>query len=171
MSQLIFQPALDPFHAIFRVARILGHFDEPIVQDKVRIMDFYLLFPFRIRTMRLMPRHQKFKRLSIIYASLTPYGEQPEPPLLFGRMEPMQLAAFETLASKFYINPSALASGLVQKTERDLPSEVAERASALNEAQPDLMEFLGVLASEYDLTGENGLKARSGLMEYRYDAV
>ena len=30
---------------------------------------------------------------------------------------------------------------------------------------------MSVLSKEYDLYGQNGLKSRTGLLEYRYDAV
>jgi len=171
MSQLSFQPALDPFHAIFRFLRILADLDTRLIRDHLRILDFYLLFPFRIRTIRLLPKHQRHKKLSEVYEHLRPYGEQPEAALLFKRMEPMQMAALETLASRSYINPSALHSGFVAKTEREAPAELAIRAAELNASQPDLMEFLRILAREYELTGENGLKARTGLLEYRYDSI
>jgi hypothetical protein len=171
MSQITFQPALDPFHAIFRTIRILSELEQPILRDHLRILDFYLLFPFRIRSLRLLPRHQRFKKLATTYAHLTPYGEQPDAPLLFKRMEPMQLAAFETLASRSYINSSAFSVQVIKKTEREPPDELAFRVAELNKAQPDLIEFLRTLASEYELIGENGLKARSGLLEHRYDSI
>jgi hypothetical protein len=171
VSQLTFQPALDPFHAIFRIFRLLQAVNQPAPLDLTRILDFYLLFPFRIRSLRLAPKHQKYKKLSEKYAHLTPYGEQPEPVLLLKRMQPMQLAALETLASKSYINPSAWASELVQKTERTPPSEIESRAEEQNKQQSDLIEFLQLLAAEYDISGDNGLKARSGLLEYRYDTL
>lgn len=171
MSQLTFQPALDPFHAIFRMLRLLAAIRQPILQDHLRIIDFYLLFPFRIRLLRLMTKHQKYKKLADKYEHLTPYGEQPDAPLLLKRMEPMQLAALETLASRSYINTSALTSDLVKRTEREIPVEIAERADELNKNQSDLIEFLRLLAAEYELSGDNGLKARSGLLEYRYDTI
>lgn len=171
MSQITFQPALDPFHAIFRNLRIIENENNTMHRDQLRLLDFYLLFPFRIRSIRLAPKHQKYKKLAEKYAHLTPYGEQPDAPLLFKRMEPMQLAAVETLASNSYINSSALASGLVKQTEREIPADIAERVTDLNTEQSDLIDFLHLLVTEYSLTGENGLKARSGLMEYRYDSV
>ena len=42
------------------------------------------------------------------------------------------------------------------------------RANAEN---AELISFLDVLASEYVLLGTNGLKGRTKLLEYRYDAI
>jgi hypothetical protein len=173
MSQLVFQPALDPFHAVFRLLRLRSFFNTSpaLSREHVRILDFYLLFPFRIREMRLFPKHQKYKKLSEEYSRLTPYGEQPDAPLMFQRMEPMQTAALETLAVRSYLDLSALQSDAVTATTQEMPKEIAKRAAKLNDEQADLVEFLHILATEYNLSGDNGLKARTGLLEHRYDAV
>lgn len=173
MTQLTFQPAFDPFHAVFRLLRLHPLIKEhgPLPRDHVRILDFCLLFPVRIRDFRLSPKHQKYKKLAEEYAHSSPYGEQPDAPLIFGRMEPMQIAALETLAFRSFIDLAALQMDQTKVTAQRIPEEIASRTAELNAEQTDLIEFLGVLASEYTLSGENGLKARTGLVEYRYDAI
>ena len=173
MSQLVFQPSLDPFHAVFRFLRLRPLFDaaNALSRDHSRVLDFYLLFPFLIKNIRLAPKHQKYKKLSAKYVHLKPYGEQPDGSLMLQRMDPMQSAALETLALKSYLDIEALQNDIVQATAREIPKQIDERISALNESQSDLLEFLSILASEYEILGENGLKARTSLMEYRYDAV
>jgi hypothetical protein len=170
MSQLVFQPALDPFHAVFRFFRLLpiSRAAGSLLVDHVRILDFYLLFPFRIRSIRLAPGHQHFKKLSEKYAHLTPYGEQPDAPLLFERMQPMQLAALETMAAQRYIDDGAFSNDAFDKKISD---EILSRVHELNSSQADLVDFLTVLAEGYELSGPSGLKARTELMEYRYDAI
>jgi hypothetical protein len=173
MTQLVFQPALDPFHAVFRFLRLspISKTVGSLLIDHVRILDFYLLFPFRIRAIRLAPDHLHFKKLAETYAHLTPYGEQPDAPLLFERMRPMQLAALETMATDNYLDEEAFLDGMFQATDQKIPEEVLSRIQELNADQADLMIFLQVLAKDYFLSGQNGLKARTELMEYRYDAV
>jgi hypothetical protein len=173
MSQLVFQPSLDPFHAVFRFLRlrILFSASNGLSRDHSRILDFYLLFPFLIRTIRLAQKHQKYKRLSGEYAFLKPYGEQPDGSVMLQRMGPLQSAALETLASQSYIDIQALQHDVVAATAREIPTQISERIAILNDTQNDLLEFLSVLATEYVILGGNGLKARTGLMEFRYDAV
>jgi hypothetical protein len=173
MSQLVFQPALDPFHAVFRFLRLLPVSREvsSLLNGHVRILDFYLLFPFRIRAIRLAPGHQHFKKLSEKYAYLTPYGEQPDAHLVFERMRPMQLAALETMSALNYIDSVAFLTGTFMATDQKIPEEISARITELNNNQSDLIQFLEVLAEDYELSGPNGLKARTELMEYRYDAV
>jgi hypothetical protein len=170
--QLSFQPAFDPFHATFRIMRLLMVIGKnSIHHDQMRILDFYLVFPYRIDEIRLTPGHSRFRALSRQYADTKPYGEQPDREVLFGRMEPMQDAAFETLASNGFISSSDLRDSLIQKTDKPFPEKLGERLLAANKAQSSLMEFLELIAFTYPLSGPNGVKARTGLMEYRYDAA
>lgn len=172
MIQLSFQPAFDPFHAVYRHFRlwpILKH--GPLPRETVRILDFYLLFPFRIGAIRLTRPHLRYKKLAGTYASTKPYGEQPEDRTVLARMESMQDAALNTLAAQAIVDPDQLARGQVKISDRPLPEDIAERVDAANERDADLIEFLAILASEYELLGDNGLKARTGLLEYRYDPV
>jgi hypothetical protein len=173
MMQITYQPAFDPYHAVFRLARLREIIAKagPLHQDYVRVLDFFLLFPFQIDTIRLMPAHRKFKRLAEIYASSRPYGDLPENRTLFDRMEPMQTAAMQTFAARELLDPKQLEMEQVASTSKPLPDEIAGRVAELNTRDQDLLTFMEALASEYDLMGPNGLKARAGLLEYRYDPV
>ena len=173
MIQLSFQPALDPFHAVYRTLRLF-----PIIKrhgalhrDQVRILDYYLLNPHRISEIRLTPKHRKYKKLATDYSSRKPYGQQPDDHVLFGRMESMQIVAFQTLAVRELLDSDELQVARIKPTETPIPEELRERIAASNKEDAPLMEFLDVLASEYDLSGANGLKARTGLLEHRYDTV
>lgn len=173
MIQLTYEPALDPFHAIYRLLRLRWIIDQhgPLARDHVRILDFYQLFPFRIDDIRLTPQHRRYRRLASDYKTAAPYGEQPESRTLFYRMEPMQVAALDTLATHGVFDPRQWTVDQVAAAETLTPESLAARIRAANDKDRELYEFLGVLASDYDLTGVNGLKDRTGLMEYRHDAV
>ena len=173
MIQLTFEPSLDPFHAVFRFLRLrpmiagLG----ALSRDHLRILDFYLLFPFRIEAIRLTHQDRKYRKLSAQYESAKPYGEQPEDRSLFNRMEPMQVAALDTLAARRLIDPDRWTVGDVAPTDLLIPEPVRLRAEAANAQDAELMSFLAKLAADYHVTGPRGLKDRTGLMEHRYDAV
>jgi hypothetical protein len=173
MIQLSYQTAFDPFHAMYRGLRILGVIEpsKSLLADHARILDFYLLFPFRISGIRLVRHHQKFRRLAALYEDARPYGDQPEDAQIFARMKPMQTAALETLAEKKIIDAGQWESGSVVRTKKPLPSALAARIDEANAKEPELMEAILALSSDYQLLGQNGLKDRTGLLEYRYDAV
>lgn len=172
MIQLSYQAALDPFHALFRLLRLWPVLNRgPLPRETIRILDFYLLFPFRIGEIRVAKPHLRYKRLAKTYANTRPYGEQPEGRALLNRMEPIQDAALNTLAANGLIDPDQLFLGEVRITDAPIPEDIAPRVRAMNDSQADLIEFLGILGSEYNLLGPDGLKDRTGLLEYRYDPV
>ncbi len=173
MIQLSFQPALDPFHAVFRFLRlrpILVRVGEKPI-DHMRILDFYLCFPFKVGHIRLRPTHRRYGKLRERYADRIPYGEQPGDRDIFARMKSMQLAAMDTLASNSLLDAERLRLSWVTATDSTPPEPLLSRVERANGAEADLMEFLGVLGADYDLSGPSGLKDRTGLMEHRYDAV
>lgn len=130
-----------------------------------------MLFPFRSKGIRLIPQHRKYRRLSSDYQVTKPYGHQPDDRIIFNRMEAAQIAALETLAARNLIVRERLRIGQLEATSEPVPEEVAARIEAANQRDAELMTFLGVLASEYSLTGADGLKDRTNLLEYRYDAI
>src|ERR1700730_4205097 len=170
MIQLTYEPALDPFHTVYRLLRlrpIIAKYG-PLHRDHVRILDYYHLFPYRIDSIRLTPQHRKYRQLASRSQAAAPYGEHPGDRVHFNRMEAMQIAALDTLASQNLIDPERWKLGEVLATADPIPSALAPRIEAANERDEELEGFLGILASEYPLQGTNGLKDRTGLMEHRH---
>lgn len=173
MIQITFQAAFDPFHTSFRLLRLLEmtkHMSGLTV-DQIRILDFYMLFPFRASEIRLNGGHRKYKRLSVEFSHLKPYGELPSSFVLFTRMQSIQIAALDTLVDGGYVERDQYGIQIVRRTDKILASEISERIEELNLEQSGLVEFIQVLASNYEIYGRDGLKSRTGLLEYRYDTV
>lgn len=169
MIQLSFEPAYDAYHAMFRAARLVKILqNEKIEYDKFRILDFYLCFPDLIDQLRLKPHDRKYHKLARNFRKT--YAGKPDGRLAFGRMKPAQTAAAQTLALGGFIDSTMLPLGWLQ-TLKEFPASLDERVEKLNQSERELIEFVQLLARDYPLSGENGLKHRSGLMEYRYDAV
>lgn len=173
MTQLSYQPAFDPFHAAYRLLRLREGVVRvaPIPTDQLRILDYYLLLPFRIEGIRVQQEHRKYRSLAKSYVSVRPYGELPEDRVLYSRMYSIQTAALDTLARNKLISPEKYEIGIVEATQANLPKALAERIAEDNTHQADLIEFLQILGTQYKLLGTNGLKDRSGLMEHLYDAA
>ena len=173
MIQLSFQPALDPFHAMFRLLRLRPVLREvgKLPVDHIRILDFYVAFPFRIGGLRVKPEHRRLKTGVMRFEWPTPYGDQPDDKTVLARMEPIQDVALQTLASHALIDGAQLDRRMVQVAEAPVPSSLAARIEDANAREHSLLALLGVLAGDYGLTGLGGLKERSGLLEHRYDAV
>ena len=171
MMQLSYEPALDAYHATFRFLRIRERFATiSVAVDIVRIVDFYLLFPQRLDSFRVLPNHRWLKKLGKT-AARESYAKQPSDIVLFSRMEEIQLAALETLASAKFIIGAELEKGCFSNSGKRPTEPLWRMLQDANSAEDDLLDGLVVMATEYDLEGPNGLKARTGLMEFRYDAI
>jgi hypothetical protein len=169
MIQLSFEPAYDAYHAMFRAARLLAVLPVTEIEyDKFRILDFYLCFPELIDQLRLKRADLRFHKLARSYSRT--YAGKPDGRLAFGRMKPPQTAAAQTLAMGGYFDSDALTLGLVHILKSP-PEKLAQRIDSLNKDEDALIEFIKILTRDYPLAGIDGLKHRSGLMEFRYDAV
>jgi hypothetical protein len=83
----------------------------------------------------------------------------------------MQSVALGTMSAKHLIESKEYGQGTVVRTDTTVPENLTNRVIKINAAEEDLVEFLIVLAREYEFLGNDGLKARSKLMKHRYDAV
>jgi hypothetical protein len=174
MIQLSYEPAFDPAHAMFRALRLGEGVLKPgdrVAKDLFRILDFYLLFPDRLKNARLRREHQRIKGIAERQQWRAPYGPRPDDQVLLRRMEPFVDVAVDHLAERGFLDSSALEDGWISGTAKELPAAIAERIATLNDADSELLAALRVLASEYPLEGADGLKDRTGLLEHRYDAA
>ena len=169
MIHIAYQPALDPFHTVYRLLRIRDHLSE-IEIDKCRILDFYMVFPFWTQNIRFQRGDAALKKVGKSYEFRRGYALLPPARSLFESMKPVFDASIQTLATQGYLTQSALIAGLVSMTEKDVPDEIQARVSADNAREKDLLKVIASL-STYPLLGNDGLKARTKLMEYRNDAV
>lgn len=173
MTQLTYNEAFDPYHATFRFMRLkLGcvltdttHF------DMFRILDFYLLFPFRLQNMSFQSSDRAWRRISKSYEDQKPYGELPDDVSIFSKMEPFQRAAAASLAQSGVLSTQGWERNQIVFENVELPHDFQARCNKLNALMPDIIEIISSIRERYPLLGKNGLKDRTGLMEYRYDAV
>ena len=157
MIQLTFQAALDPFHSVFRLLRLRGLTQaHQLYRDQLRVLDFYLVFPFRIHEIRLTREQRSLKKLAVDYASHKPYGELPDSNVLFDRMRPISDAAMETMAARGFYETDALERGDIRDTKKATPAELQERIATLNAEQADLLKFVDTLASSFMFFGPRG---------------
>ena len=173
MTQLTYNEAFDPYHAVFRYIRIWKgcDLDGKTHFDMLRILDFYLLFPFRIQNMSLFAQDRGWRRISKAYEYQKPYGELPDDVTVFSRMEPFQRAAISSLVKSGVLSADAWRNNQVEFLSTELPPQLVNRCFSLNSAMQDIIEILCGLRERYPLLGRSGLKDRTGLLEFRYDSV
>jgi hypothetical protein len=164
---LIYHPAFDIYHGAFRLLRLLEALPRTAVEvDRLRILDFYLLFPALLREVRFpigeAGAKNYFKKLP------PPYEEIDDPKALFMRLEPLQRAALEGLAASALIHGELLQQDKVQRSDVGLPVQLHDAIVARNRNSKEVQFLTGPLY-KLDLYGKSGLKQRSDLFEHRYD--
>jgi len=167
---LVYHPAFDVYHGIFRFIKLLNccH-DKTLEKEKLRLIDFYLLFPELISTIRLKMEHQAYKKrfaeLNNKYNVASVYGQARQ---VFERMEPFHNLIFAHLEKKNYIRTCE--DTCLQFMKSELPKEILEICMVRAE-EKEIIYFLSEVLFSYAIKGEGGLKNRTKLMEYRYDYV
>lgn len=169
MIQLAFEPAFDPFHAVFRILRQIDHRSgHAVTVERAKILDVYVVEPARCIEIRLSGPPKKAARLAATQQP-TVYGQRPSTPVLFSRMSPMQDAAIQTLVLQGLLDADAYGQGKLLKGEIPLPENLATRIRNANGEQVPLMSFLCTVLDDIAMDGPKGLKSRTGLGEFRYD--
>lgn len=175
MTQLSYQPAFDPYNAMFRLLQLREGIwiDRAVPYDAMRIADFFLLFPFFLKDkdVRYKQEHRAIRAIGKKYEATKPYSRLPDKRTLFRRVEPFQVAAIGSLVNSGFVKAKSWEQRTVKATEKELPDALQTRLQDENSANNELIEAILILLSEYPLTGKDGLKHRTGLLEYRYDVV
>ena len=164
---LIYHPAFDPYHCIFRVMRLLDKLPPASYElDRIRILDFYLLFPSAISEMKFPKKFIRYRKLA---GAKNKYDLIRDPLRVFIQLEPFQRAGISELAARGFISSEALSDNKVLAIEKAIPDSLAAALNKANEEDSDFLELLTGPMIKIDLYGESGLRGRTKLFEYRYD--
>lgn len=165
---LLYHPFSDPRHCVFRILRLLTQIGEREVElQRLRIWDFYLLFPGALANITLPKGNIALQRK--LKAEENSYDLLPDAKRAFARLEPMQQAALRHLAIKGLIDPKALQNGKIIRTNVALSSELTSLIAERNAESGLLIKFLTTAFFDLDLYGPQGVRQRTDLFDYRYD--
>ena len=171
MIHLSYHPAFDAFHCIFRFLRIKSREQLTEIEfDKLRILDYYLLFPWRASAIRLPQKDIFIRKVAKNLEVKQDYATLPTGEILLERMRASQMAALQTLADDKFIDIKKLQNNIVCFGEKVIPVELEKRISEINLQENDRMQIIDALSS-YPLLGMDGLKGRTSLLECRYDRI
>jgi hypothetical protein len=165
---LVYHPAFDVDHACFRALELLElHQDHAMSVDQLRILDFYFVFPHLLANARLLPAHKGIK--SKLLKRRNDYNHVADPRALMREMRGVQQAALGSLAARRMIDVESLRENMAKRTSRALPAPVQRLIDDQPTEDAEIAQFLARDLSSLPLNGQNGLKARTGLVEHRYD--
>ncbi len=167
---LIYHQRNDVFHCTFRILSILKLLTNKKIEiDRLKIIDFYFVFPHLISNITL-PRAKGNVLIKKRAQTLNiPYENLPSNKILFSEMGDFQSQALDILRSKeiIYFDEHRWLSVGKNFEDKEIIDLINANGFTSNEF---FIALVGVL-SQCNLHGKNGLKSRTGLMEYRYDAI
>lgn len=170
---IIYNQAFDLYHTVYRFLQLLNKFDEGVFIeiDRLRILDFYMLFPSKIYEIKLKRSegHMKKMRKSIENKN-NPYEFVFENRKIFERIRPFQLSALKCIASYGIIDKEALLLNRVTIVKESVLNDYVKNLESLHSNENEAISFLTSYFSSMSLYGSDGLKSRTGLMESKYDA-
>ncbi len=167
MFQLNFYHHLDFYHATFR-ALCISEKIQSIHVDEYRLLDYFLAFPFELGIIRV--RGGRLKKEAAKFEVHRPYHWVSDPAFTFLQMTDYQSVAVRSLAQKGLLKKVALEQDVFER-EPSVPvhKELITDVDEFLADRGSVLDILIELFDEYGLTGDGGLKSRSGLMPHKYD--
>lgn len=170
---MIYTPAFDTFNTIYRMLHILSHFDtEKYVEvERMRIFDYYLLFPHRAHKIRLKPGEGEFRvhLKRFVSSKVNPYQSITNDRRLFERLRPYQMIALSHIASYGLISPEHLLNQQVKVADPEKLRYVISRLEKMEGIEGNVLSWLCLCFRSTPINGVFGLKNRTNLLESKYD--
>jgi hypothetical protein len=171
---IIYNQAFDLYHAVYRMLQLLSKFDkdEFVELERLRIWDFYLLFPGKIFELKPKKNEKDFKIKLKQFAVLknNPYELVYDNRKVFEKIKPYQVSALNCLVSYGIIDKELLLLNRVSVISKDLLDEYTKK---LVELTPRELNIITILTSDFyqiSMFGKGGFKERTNLLESKYDA-
>jgi len=171
---IVYNQAFDLYHTIFRFLQFLNRFENGTVIEieRIRIWDFYFLFPSRIHDITLKKSESDIRKLRKVFIkdSNNPYEKITEDRKIFEKIKPYQLAALNCIASYGIIEKEFLSQHRIRISNKEVLVQFVENFEELSPREKNVISLMTSHFNQMSLFGSNGLKSRTNLMESRYDA-
>lgn len=171
---IVYRQAFDLYHTAFRMLSILSYFkrSDYLEVDRLRIWDFYFLYPNKVKKITLKRNEKDIKELiwRLIDREENPYEELKNDRIFFEKIKPYQIIALKCLASYGVINKDFLQTGRISLRSNDEVKKYLKETEALSIQQSNALKLLTSHFYLMPLEGENGLKKRTKLIENKYNA-
>lgn len=171
---IVYHPAFDLYHCVYRILQLLIKLNEEdyIEVDRLRIWDFYLLFPDKIHSIKLKQTEKDIRDLMsrFIPKKQNPYEILIDERKMFEKIRIYQFTAIKCLASYGIINKDFLADNRVKAVSLDKVRKYLAKLEPLSNSQQNLVNLLTTHFYKMPMYGPNGLKSRTQLLESKYDA-
>lgn len=167
---LTYHPAFDSYHCAFRILLLTSKGNLINTEaERIRIWDFYLVFPYEAKRITFPKELQIFR--NVFNKKVNTYEELVDSQRIFERMKPYQMNALNYLAAYGFIDSKMLIQNRVVRTDKSIPSQLSDRMDNLNVMQRNVINIIQSPLNDLELYGSGGLKFRTKLLDYKYDAA
>lgn len=169
---ITYNPAFDLYHSIYRMAHILRKMDSdsPMEIDRLRIWDFYLLYPVQLNHVSLKTDEKEIREArKLLKLKETQFDYKGDVRKLFEWIRPFQTSALGCLVSCGILSKEDFEAGYVRVVGRETLDKFVEATGSLSVHETNVLSFLSFLFGDMPLTGVYGMKHRSKLLESKYD--
>ena len=165
----MYNPAFDPFNGIYRMLNILKHFDthEIVEVDRLRIYDFYLLFPYKAYMIRFKKTEADWKKQLSKFVKekkANPYNKTINDRRLFSQLLRYQMIALSHIASYGLIDPQLLLQQKVKVSDVAKMQQVMSQLEEMSDEENNVISWLNSCFRTIPLAGTYGLKYRTQLL-------
>ena len=164
-----YHPLFDPHHCVYRMLSIASQLEQQEIQlQRLKLIDYYVLFPFLIQTISPFPRPlSKFKTMAKKIPK--PFEVLPSPKQLMFNLSPIQNIALDFLLGQGILDQEKVLKGFASFNFLKIDTPLLVNITSNPIRDQDWFNFLTNEFLTIELSGENGVLKRSGVMEYRYD--
>ncbi len=171
---IVYQQAFDLYHTVYRMLKLLAYFkrDDYVEIDRLRIWDYYLLFPNKMDTIKLKREENDIKQIikTYILTKQNPYEQILNDRKMFEKIKPYQMTAIKCLASYGIINKDYLSLNRITTISKNIFDKYSEDFKHLKPYEENTIKLLTSHFYQIPLNGAYGLKHRTNLLESKYDA-
>jgi len=171
---IIYQKSFDLYHTVYRMLKLLVHFqgDNLIEIDRLRIWDYYLLYPNKMQNIYLTRDEKDIKQYikRFITRPYNPYENVLNDRKMFEKIKPYQMSAINSLASYGIINKDFLIDNRISNIDKDFFNKNKINFEEMSIQEENAIKLLTSHFYQVPLVGVNGLKSKTGLLESKYDA-
>lgn len=166
---LMYHPAQDVNHCVFRTLLLLEHtVHEYIDLELYRLLDFYIVFPHMLKHISPLPTDLRaYKRL--LAKIPDPFESMLNTKRILYELESLQTAAIHSLIAKQLVDIDSYKAKQIKRTSTSIPKELSAIIRSSEQAQNEWFRMVVNELPTINFGGKNGLKRRTGLMEFRYD--
>lgn len=163
-----YHPIFDMNHSIYRLLRLLHVSEyESIDWDLLKLLDFYTVFPSLMKQISPLPQAITPYRQTINTIP-EPYEEIPNPRRILFEAGPIQDNAVRVIVAKGFADIDDFLSERRIKLI-SIPEQLRVQIKEDAETNDDWFDVIANQLPAAKFMGRDGLKQRSGLLEYRYD--